>query len=473
MRKKNKILQEVEIGPVATEGKCVARHEGMVIFVEKVAPGDVVDIRLTKKKKNFAEATPITFHEYSKARQDPFCSHFGTCGGCKWQHLDYNEQLNYKRQQVIDQLERIGGFEFPEVKPALPSDATTYYRNKLEFTFSDKRWLTNEEIKSDDEFDRRGVGFHIPGRFDKVLDIKHCYLQADPSNEIRLEIKNIAREKGYTYFNLLDQYGFLRNVIIRTASTGQVMVILQVAEPDIEAIHYILDRLDQKFDLTSLNYIVNQKKNETYFDQEVVNYKGKPYIEEQMQKPDGSGILTFRIGPKSFYQTNSAQAEKLYYTAWEFANLKGDELVFDLYTGTGTIASYIAGDAKKVIGIEYIEDAVKDARVNAEFNKIQNVDFFAGDMKDLLTEEFFAVHGKPEVVITDPPRAGMHNDVCEALLAAEPDKIVYVSCNPATQARDAALLAEKYEVLEVQPVDMFPHTHHVENVMLFKLKENK
>lgn len=471
MRKKKRItLHKVEIGPVATEGKCVVRHEGMVIFVEKVAPGDVVDIQLTKKKKNFAEATPITFHEYSKSRQDPFCSHFGTCGGCKWQHLDYKEQISYKRQQVVDQLSRIGGLEFPEVKPALPSEATTYYRNKLEYTFSDKRWLTHQEVKSGDEFDRRGVGFHIPGRFDKVLDIKHCYLQPEPSNEIRLEIKDISREKGYSYYNLLENQGFLRNLVVRTANTGQVMVILQVAEAEMEAIHYILDRLDQKFNITSLNYIINQKKNETYFDQEVVNVKGTPYIEEQMRKPDGSGILTFRVGPKSFYQTNSSQAEKLYNTAWKLAGLKGDELVYDLYTGTGTIASYIAGDAKKVIGIEYIEDAVKDARINAELNGIKNVEFFAGDMKDLLTEEFFSEHGRPEVVITDPPRAGMHADVCEALLKAAPEKIVYVSCNPATQARDAALLSEKYQVTEVQPVDMFPHTHHVENVMLFKLK---
>lgn len=471
MAKKKKILQKVEIGDVASEGKCVVRHEGMVIFVEKVAPGDVVDIQITKKKKNFAEAKPIHFHQYSKSRVDPFCSHFGTCGGCKWQHLDYNEQLKYKRQQVIDQLERIGGLEIPEVKPTLASENTTYYRNKLEYTFSDKRWLTAQEVKSDDEFDRRGLGFHIPGRFDKVLEINHCYLQPEPSNAIRLEIKEIAKEKGYNYYNLIENEGFLRNLIIRTANTGQVMVILQVAQPNLEDIHFILDRLNGKFDITSLNYIINLKKNETYFDQEVVNYKGTPYIEEQMTRPDRSGIITFRIGPKSFYQTNSAQAEKLYHAAWKLADLKGDELVYDLYTGTGTIASYIAGSAKKVIGIEYIEDAVKDARENAKINQIDNIEFYSGDMKDLLTEDFISTHGKPEVIITDPPRAGMHEDVCHAMLAAEAKKIVYVSCNPATQARDASILSAKYDIIEIQPVDMFPHTHHVENIVLFKLKE--
>ena len=471
MAKKKKIIKNVEVGPVATDGKCIIKDEGMVIFVEKVAPGDVVDVRITRKKKNFAEATPVNFHEYSKSRQDPFCSHFGTCGGCKWQHLAYKEQLFYKRQQVIDQLERIGGVSLPEVKATLPSEGTTYYRNKLEYTFSDKRWLTNAEIQTGEELDRRGVGFHIPGRFDKVLDVKHCYLQPSPSNDIRLEIKDIAKEKGYTYYNLLDHHGFLRNVIIRTSNTGQVMVILQVAERNVEAIHYILNRLDQKFDIASLNYIINQKRNETYFDQEVVNFNGAPHIEEQMQKPDGSGVLTFRVGPKSFYQTNSAQAEKLYHTAWKMAGLKGDELVYDLYTGTGTIASYVAGNAKKVVGIEYIEPAVEDARENVRLNNIDNAEFYAGDMKDLLTESFFDQHGKPQVVITDPPRAGMHEEVTMALLKAGPEKIVYVSCNPATQARDAAILSQKYDVLEVQPVDMFPHTQHVENVMLFKLKE--
>ena len=469
MAKRKINLQEIEIGSMAAEGKCVARHEGMVIFVEKVAPGDVVDLRITRKKKKFAEATPVHFHKYSPLRVEPVCSHYGTCGGCKWQHLSYEEQLKFKRQQVIDQVERIGGIKLPEVEETLPSDQTLYYRNKLEYTFSDKRWLTPKEIASNEDFDRRGLGFHIPGRFDKVLDIEHCYLQPEPSNEIRLEVKQIAQERNLTHYDLLNHTGFLRNLVIRTANTGQVMVILQVAEDNPEEISYILDRLTEKFSaITSANYIVNQKKNETYSDQDVVNYSGEPFIEEEMQKPDGSGTLKFRIGPKSFYQTNSAQAEKLYRTAWEYAGLTGEEHVYDLYTGTGTIACYVASKAKKVVGIEYVEDAVADARENALLNSIDNTSFFAGDIKDMLSEDFFAANGYPDVVITDPPRAGMHPEVCEALLKATPGKIVYVSCNPATQARDVALMAEKYKVEKIQPVDMFPHTHHVENVMLLE-----
>lgn len=468
-RKANKILENVTIESVAAEGKCVARHEGKVIFVEKVAPGDVVDLRIVKKKKKFAHATPVAFHHRSADRTDPFCSHFGTCGGCKWQHLEYQNQLKYKRQQVVDQLTHIGGLEFPEVRDTLASEKTTFYRNKLEYTFSNKRWLTEAEIASGEEFERNGLGFHIPGRFDKVLDIKQCYLQPDPSNDIRLFVKELAKEKGYTYYDLLDHNGFLRNLVIRTSSSGQVMVILQVAADNKEDIHYLLDKLDEAFDITSLNYIINRKRNETYFDQEVVNYKGKPFIEENMTRPDGK-VLTFRIDPKSFYQTNAEQAEVLYQKAWELAGLSGEELVYDLYTGTGTIASYVAGDAKKVIGIEYVEEAVVDARKNAKINDIENTHFVSGDMKEILNEVFFNEHGKPEIIIADPPRAGMHEDVCRAILSAEPKKIVYVSCNPATQARDVAILSDKYEITEVQPVDMFPHTHHVENVMLLKLR---
>lgn len=469
MAKGKKELRNITIESMAAEGKCIARHEGMVMFVNKVAPGDIVDLRIIKKKKKFAEATPIHFHKYSPLRVEPVCGHYGICGGCKWQHINYDEQLKFKKQQVVDQMERIGGLILPEVADTLPSAETLYYRNKLEYTFSDKRWLTPKEIASNEDFDRRGLGFHIPGRFDKVLDIEHCYLQPEPSNDIRLEVKQIAQERELTYYDLLNHSGFLRNLVIRTANTGQVMVILQVAEEKQVEITYILDRLIQKFPaITSANYIINKKRNETYYDQEVVNYSGEAFIEEVMQKPDGSGELRFRVGPKSFYQTNSEQAESLYSTAWEFAGLVGDENVYDLYTGTGTIACYISSRAKKVVGIEYVKDAVADARENAAHNKIKNTSFFAGDIKDMLTEEFFNENGFPDVVITDPPRAGMHPDVCNALLNAAPKKIVYVSCNPATQARDVALLAERYAIEKIQPVDMFPHTHHVENVVLLE-----
>lgn len=473
MGKKIKFLNNVTIETVAAEGKCVARQDGMVLFVDKTAPGDVVDVKVFRKKKNFAEATPVKYHQYSDQRTEPFCSHYGTCGGCKWQHIDYTSQLSFKRQQVIDQLSRIGHLVFPEVRPTLASGLTRYYRNKLEYTFSDKRWLTGEEIEKSGDLDRRGLGFHIPGRFDKVLDIEHCHLQPEPSNEIRLEVKKIAREKNYSFYDLVANEGFLRNLIIRSANTNEIMVILQVAQPDMDAIRYILDTLIEKFpELTSVNYIINQKKNETYGDQEVINYAGKPFILESMARPDNEGKLLFHVGPKSFFQTNSEQAEQLYKTAWKMAGLKGDELVYDLYTGTGTIACYVAPNARKVIGVEYVEEAIKDARINAAENGLDNLEFYAGDMKDLLSIDFIREKGMPDVIITDPPRAGMHEDVCKALLKAEPEKIVYISCNPATQARDAALLAEKYEIIEVQPVDMFPHTHHVENVILMRRKDN-
>lgn len=466
--KRNQILENITIENSAAEGKCVARYEDRVIFVEGVAPGDVVDMRITRKKKSFLEATPVKFHQYSDARAEPFCSHYGTCGGCKWQHISYDNQLLFKQQQVKDNLERIAKVDLPEILPIFGSKKTDYYRNKLEFTFSNRRWLTKEEIQnSGDNLERNAVGFHIPKRFDKILEIDHCYLQPDPSNAIRLDVKQYALDNGLTFFDLLDQVGLLRNLIIRTASTGQVMVILQVAEDQPEQIKGVLDYLlERNPSITSLNYVINQKRNDTFQDQEVICYAGKPYIEEQMPVDDVDDMLTFRVGPKSFYQTNANQAHELYKITRSLAGLTGEEVVYDLYTGTGTIANFVAHQAKKVIGLEYVEAAIEDAQINSEINNINNTDFFAGDMKDVLNEAFITQHGHPDVIITDPPRAGMHDDVIKAILFAAPQKIVYVSCNPATQARDLALLDEQYAVKTVQPVDMFPHTHHVENVVL-------
>ncbi len=468
--KKNQILENITIENSAAEGKCVARHEDRVIFVEGVAPGDVVDLRITRKKRSFLEATPVKFHEYSEARAEPFCSHYGTCGGCKWQHISYDNQLLFKQQQIQDSLERIAKVELPEILPILGAKKTQYYRNKLEYTFSNRRWLTKEEIQNSGEnIERSAAGFHIPKRFDKILDIDHCYLQPEPSNGIRLDVRQYALDNGLTFFDLLDQVGLLRNLIIRTASTGQVMVILQVAEDQPDQIKGVLDYLLERHpSITSLNYVINQKRNDTFQDQEMICYTGKPYIEEQMPVGDGDKLLTFRVGAKSFYQTNADQAHELYKITRSLAGLTGEEVVYDLYTGTGTIANFVAHQAKKVIGLEYVESAIEDAKINSEINNIDNTDFFAGDMKDVLNEEFITTHGHPDVIITDPPRAGMHDDVIKAILFAAPQKIVYVSCNPATQARDLALLDEQYSVKTVQPVDMFPHTHHVENVVLLE-----
>ncbi|ELR68706.1 RNA methyltransferase, TrmA family [Fulvivirga imtechensis AK7] len=472
MKIKNKVLKDIQIEGIAAEGKCIARYEGQVIFVTGVAPGDIADIKVIRKKKSFLEAIPVAIHRLSSQRQEPFCSHFGTCGGCKWQHISYESQLHYKHQQVIDHLERIAKVPIPEVSPIIPSSETTYYRNKLEFTFSNKRWLTKEEIDQSDDLDRDALGFHIPGRFDKILEIDHCYLQPDPSNAIRLAVKKYAKEHDITFFDLITQQGYLRNLIIRTASTGEVMVILQVAGDDKKVLTGIMEHLKETFPvITSLNYVINTKGNETFHDLEVVTWHGQPYILEEMPLPDQPGkTVKFRVGPKSFFQTNAKQANELYKKAWELAGLTGNELVYDLYTGTGTIANYVAQNAKKVVGIEYVEAAIDDAKVNSQINNITNTVFFAGDMKDLLNRNFIEKQGQPDVVITDPPRAGMHADVCEVLLKAAPQRIVYVSCNPATQARDIALLDEKYSVTAVMPVDMFPHTHHVENIVLLEKK---
>ncbi len=467
-KKKNKeveILEHIRIEEMVAEGKCLARHNNMVIFVGGVAPGDVVDLRITRKKKSFMEGQAIRFHEYSEQRVQPFCEHFGVCGGCKWQHIGYDTQLLYKQKQVKDNLERIGKVALPEFDPILGSAKDKFYRNKLEFTFSNYSWLTNEQIQSGQEFERRALGFHIPGRFDKILDIQNCYLQPDPSNAIRLAVRDYARANDMVFYDAVHQEGFLRNLIVRTANTGEIMVILLVKYDDQEAILGIMKLLETNFpEITSLQYVVNTKMNDTFHDMEVVCYKGLPYIHEEMED------IRFRVGPKSFYQTNADQAYELYRITREFAGLTGNELVYDLYTGAGTIANFVARQAREVIGIEYVPSAIEDAKINSQINNISNTTFYAGDMKDILSDELIARHGRPDVVITDPPRAGMHPDVVEKLLQVHPDRIVYVSCNPATQARDLELMSEKYDVARVQPVDMFPQTHHVENIVLLTAK---
>lgn len=462
--KKGHILEGLRVESMAAEGKCVARLDGRVVFIEGVAPGDVVDARITKVKSNFLEAKLSRVVTPSINRVDPVCSHFGFCGGCRWQHLNYETQLQYKHQQVIDSLERIGGLTFPTVQPIIPSLQTTYYRNRLDFSATNYKWLPSPPATR--EGAGAGLGFHVPKSFDRVFDVEHCYLQPEPSNKIRQTIKETAIRNGIPFFDLRNQTGYLRTVTIRTASTGEVMVIVQVAIDKPEWLSILMNEIGSRFpQVTSLLYVINTKRNDTFHDLTVNIWKGKPYITETMNKPNGSGVLQFRIGPKSFYQTNSEQAEKLYYTAWQLATLTGKELVYDLYTGTGTIANYVAGQAKKVIGLEYVGDAIEDAKINSQLNEITNTEFFAGDIKDLLDEHFLNVHGQPDVVITDPPRAGMHEDICKMLLKAEPKRIVYVSCNPATQARDLKILSEKYSIAAVQPVDMFPHTMHVENVV--------
>lgn len=471
MRKKP-ILEQVRVEGIAAEGKALARVDDKVVFVPGVAPGDIVDIRITRKKKSFMEGVAIHFHEYSKDRVEPFCEYFGTCGGCKWQHLPYPLQLKFKQQQVVDNMERIAKVELPEIQSIIGSKNDILYRNKLEFTFSDTRWLTKVEIENSDALNRNGLGFHIPGRFDKVLDIEKCYLQEEPSNKIRNWLRAYSIKNGLPFYNLKTHEGYLRIAIIRTATSGQSMVILQVAQDKPEWLTPLLDALIAEFpEVTSLNYVINNKRNETFHDLPVHNYSGEPFIEEYMtiqeNKPEK---LIFQIGPKSFYQTNSTQAYELYKIARSYAGLTGSELVYDLYTGTGTIANFVAHQAKKVIGLEYVEAAIEDAKINSSINKITNTDFYAGDIKDLLNEAFINNHGKPDVIISDPPRAGMHPDVIEMLLRVAAPRIVYVSCNPATQARDLALLDEKYKVVKLQPVDMFPQTHHVENVALLELK---
>ena len=460
------VFENVSIIDIAEEGKGVGKAGDFVLFVEKAVPGDIADVQVYRKKKNFGEGKIVQLKKPSEYRTDAFCEHFGTCGGCKWQHMTYDAQLQFKQKSVAGALEHLAKIDVNDMLPIAASPADKYYRNKLEYTFSNKRWLFDGENRTDGQMDMDALGFHVPGRFDKILDIEHCYLQADPSNEVRNSIRKFAKQLGISFYDLKAHEGGLRNLIIRTSSTGQLMVIVIFAYADQENIDALMGFVDKSFpQITSLLYIINTKKNDTIFDQEIVGWRGPQYILEEM-----NGIK-FRIGPKSFYQTNSIQALKLYAIARNFAEFKGDELVYDLYTGAGTIANFIAGNVREVIGVEYVPSAIEDAKVNSKINNITNTKFYAGDMKDVLNAEFVAKHGKPDVIITDPPRAGMHHDVVDRLMEIEADKIVYVSCNPATQARDLLVLKGKYDVVKIQPVDMFPHTQHVENVVLLKLKD--
>ena len=465
-RKELPLIEGLEITDVASEGNALGRYNEMVVFVPFGAPGDIADVKLDKKKKSYAEGHIERLVKPSDIRVQPRCEHFTICGGCSWQHLPYEFQLKCKRQQVVDALERIAKIELPEIPMTLGSKEVYAYRNKMEYTFSAKCWLTFEQMRSGVEFpDRRAAGFHIPGAFDKVLDINACHLQDDLGNRIRLFLKDFGKQNDIGFYDLRTREGFLRNLTIRIASTGEVMVIVAVAYDDRELIGRVMNALGDAFpEITALMYVVNDKVNDTIGDLPVVTFRGKDYIEEEMEG------LRFRVGPKSFYQTNSRQAYELYKVTREFADLTGDELVYDLYTGTGTIANFVSRRARHVIGVEYVEPAVVDARINSEVNGITNTEFYAGDMKDVLTDDFIALHGRPDVMIVDPPRAGMHQDVVDVILRAEPERIVYVSCNPATQARDLALLDVKYRVDRVQPVDMFPHTRHVENVVRLTLR---
>lgn len=461
-KKTDILLENVLIESVAAEGKAVARVDGMVVFTEFGVPGDVVDIQVYKKKKNYMEGFIKRLVKPSEQRQEPFCEHFGICGGCRWQLLPYSLQLEAKRKQVEDQLVRIGHLNVPEIRPTLPSEKTEYYRNKLEYSASSKRWMLSGE---DQDKVEPGLGFHVGKFFDKVLDIKQCHLQAEPSNAIRLFIRQYCIERGLPFYNIRENHGFLRNMFVRTTQDGQVMLIVCFGEKSGE-VTALLDAVSAAFpQITSLYYVINAKCNDSIADQDCILYKGSDAIYEKMEG------LRFKIGPKSFYQTNSPQAYRLYCVARDFAALTGSEVVYDLYTGTGTIAQFVSAKASKVIGIEYVPEAIEDARVNARTNGIDNCTFFAGDMKDILTEEFIAQNGRPDVIILDPPRAGIHPDVAKVILKAAPERMVYVSCNPASQARDLAIFSSDYEITAVQPVDMFPHTQHVENVVALRRKE--
>lgn len=461
------ILENITITGVAAEGKAIAKVDNLVIFVPYAVPGDVVDLQIRRKKHSYAEAEVIRFHQYADKRSQPFCPHFGVCGGCKWQCLPYEEQLRYKQQQIVDNLTRIGKIELPEVSPILGSRLTREYRNKLEFGFSNKRWLTQEVINSGEKVEvMDAVGFHIPGAFDKILDIDTCYLMDDINNRLRNGIRSYALEHGLEFFDLRAQHGLLRNMMIRTSATEEIMLLIQFCirtEEEQQQANEVLAYVHETFpEVTSLLWVNNLKCNDTIGDLEVHTYAGTDFIYETMED------LRFKVGPKSFYQTNTEQAYELYKVARNFAGLTGNELVYDLYTGTGTIANFVAHQARQVIGIEYVPEAIEDAKVNAEINGLANTLFYAGDMKDILNREFIDRHGTPDVIITDPPRAGMHTDVIDTILFAAPRRIVYVSCNPATQARDLQLLDGAYRVVAVQPVDMFPQTHHVENVVLLE-----
>ena len=466
-RKEFPILENVTITDVAAEGKALARVNDMVVFVPFVVPGDVVDLKIRKKKHSYCEAEVVRFVKYSETRAEPVCQHFGVCRGCKWQNLPYEEQLRAKQQQVFDQLSRISHVQLPEFNPIMGSQLTLHYRNKLEFGCSNKRWLTREQVASGETFDTmNAIGFHITGAFDKILPIEKCWLMDDLQNRIRNEIRDYALANGITFFDLRQQVGLLRDVMIRNSDTGEWMVLVQFhfeSEGDQQTAEALLSHLGEQFpQITSLLWVDNQKCNDTFGDLPVQVFKGNDHIFEVMED------LKFKVGPKSFYQTNTLQAYHLYDVARQFANLNGNEIVYDLYTGTGTIANFVARKAKKVVGVEYVPEAIEDAKVNSELNGIDNTTFYAGDMKDILNDDFIAENGQPDVIITDPPRAGMHADVIDTIVRANPKRIVYVSCNPATQARDLIALDNNYEVKAVQPVDMFPHTPHVENVVLLE-----
>jgi 23S rRNA (uracil1939-C5)-methyltransferase len=463
---RNSLLERVEILDAVAEGKSLARVNNMVIFVSHAVPGDIADIRILKKKKNYLEGIPEKFHKYSEHRANPVCEHFGVCGGCKWQNLQYSSQLIFKQKQVVNDLQRIGKLELPEINPIIASSSTFFYRNKLDFTFSNHRWLYPGELGRDImNAQMNALGFHIPGRYDRVLDIRFCHLQPAPSNEIRLTIKEYALKNRLTFFDLKKQDGFLRNIIIRISNTGEIMLIFSFFHEDKQERVKLLEYVAGIFpEITSLMYVINPKGNDTFNDLDVFLYKGKAYITEEMEG------LRYMIGPKSFFQTNSSQAYRLYRVARDFAGLTGGETVYDLYSGIGSIACFIASSSGKVIGVESVNDAVEDAKRNSEINGNDNTSFFSGNAEDILNYGFFDMNGKPDVVLTDPPRVGMHAKVVKALLSSGARKIVYVSCNPATQSRDVALLGEKYRITGVQPVDMFPHTHHVENVILLELR---
>lgn len=466
-RKSNrkKVFTEVEVIDAAAKGKTVAKApDGTVIFLPNAVPGDVVDVQTHKKRKAYYEGKATVFHKLSDKRVEPECEHFGTCGGCKWQDMGYEHQLFYKEKEIVNNLTRIGHVELPEVTPILPSEEKYFYRNKMEFSFSDSRWLTLEEIQSDEDLgERNALGFHIPGMWDKILDLNKCHLQADPSNAIRNSVKEFAIKNNLEFFNTRNQTGLLRTMMLRTSSTGEIMVLVQFFKEDKEKRELLLNHIDETFpEITSLQYVVNSKANDTIYDQEVICYKGKDHIFEEMEG------LTFKINAKSFYQTNSNQAYELYKLTRDFAGLTGDELVYDLYTGTGTIAQFVSKKAKKVVGVEAVPDAILAAKENAERNNITNCEFFVGDMKNVFNQDFINTHGDPDVIITDPPRDGMHKDVVQQILNIAPKKVVYVSCNSATQARDLQLMDEMYKVTRVQPVDMFPQTFHVENIVLLE-----
>lgn len=466
-RRKNKrqVFEQIEVIDAGAKGKTVAKApDGRVIFLSNAVPGDIVDVQTFKKRKSYYEGKAIEFHTLSDKRTEPKCDHFGVCGGCKWQHMDYKHQLEFKQKEVTNNLIRIGHLDLPEVSPILGSAEQYFYRNKMEFSFSDSRWLTQEEIESDKDLgDRNALGFHIPGMWDKILNINKCWLQEDPSNAIRNSVRDFAIENGLEFFNTRQQTGLLRTMMIRTSSTGDLMVVIQFFKEDEDKRVLLLDFVAKTFpQITSLQYVINSKGNDTIYDQDVICYKGGDHIFEEMEG------LRFKINAKSFYQTNSAQAYELYKITRDFAALKGDELIYDLYTGTGTIAQFVAKEAKHVVGVEAVPDAIQAAKDNAQLNKIENVDFYVGDMKQVFNAEFIAKNGQPDVIITDPPRDGMHKDVVQQILNIAPEKVVYVSCNSATQARDLALLKEQYKITKTQAVDMFPQTHHVENVVLLE-----